>query len=127
MVDSNLLLITLIPYLILNILTLLLYKALLASLLGIIGSIDSCSIVLNLTKLFSIYAKIKESLGNIVVKDIKGTLPLRPRLLKLKVSNGNLLRIEKAHLNATTTLSIYALIIRTKGIKSNAVRLIIGL
>src|ERR1700722_19381699 len=95
MVDGNLLLITPIPYLILSILTLLLYKALLASLLGIIGSIDSCGIVLNLTKLFSICARIRESPGNIVVKDIKGTLPLRPRLLKLKVSNRNLLRIEK--------------------------------
>src|ERR1700720_2115285 len=91
-VDGNLLLITPIPYLILSILTLLLYKALLASLLEIIGSIDSRSIVLNLTKLFSIYTRIRESLGNVVVKDIKGTLPLRPRLLKLKVSNRNLLR-----------------------------------
>src|ERR1700721_3630683 len=96
MVDSNLLLITLIPYLILNILTLLLHKVLLASLLGIIGSVDSCSIVLNLTKLFSIYAGIRKSLGNIVVKDIKGTSLFRPRLLlKLKVSNRNLLKIEK--------------------------------
>src|SRR3984957_17613 len=94
-VDSNLLLITLIPYLILSILTLLLYKALLASLLKIMGSIDSRSIVSNSTKLFSIYAKIRESLGNVVVKNIKGTSPLRPRLLKLKVSNRNLLRIEK--------------------------------
>src|ERR1700730_11520291 len=94
-VDSNLLLITPIPYLILSILTLLLYKALLASLLGIIGSINGRGIVLNLTKLFNICARIRESLGNIVVKDIKGTLPLRPRLLKLKVSNRNLLRIEK--------------------------------
>src|ERR1700730_1438923 len=93
-VDGNLLLITPIPYLILSILTLLLYKALLASLQGIIGSVDSYSIVLNLTKLFSICARIRESLGNVVVKDIKGTLPLRPRLLKLKVSNRNLLRIE---------------------------------
>src|ERR1700720_2064169 len=95
MVDSNLLLITPIPYLILSILTLLLYKVLLASLLGIIGSVNSHSIVLNLTKLFSIYARIRESLGNIVVKNIKGTSLLRPRLLKLKVSNKNLLRIEK--------------------------------
>src|SRR3984885_13801501 len=94
MVDGNLLLITPIPYLILSILTLFLYKVLLASLLGIIGSIDSYSIVLNLTKLFSICARIKESLGNIVVKDIKGTSLLRPRLLKLKASNRNLLRIE---------------------------------
>src|ERR1700733_13504641 len=93
MVNGNLLLITLIPNSILSIPTLLLYKALLASLLGIIGSVDSHSIVLNLTKLFSIGAR--KSLGNVVVKDIKGLLPLRPRLLKLKVSNGNLLRIEK--------------------------------
>ena len=95
MVDGNLLLITPISYLILNILTLLLHKALLASLLGIIGSINSRGIVLNLTKLFSIYARIKESLGNIVVKNIKEISLLRPRLLKLKVSNRNLLRIEK--------------------------------
>src|ERR1700733_5814066 len=92
-VDGNLLLINPIPYLILSILTLLLHKALLASLLGIIGSIDGRSIVSNLTKLFSISAG--ESLGNIVVKDIKGLSLLRPRLLKLKVSNRNLLRIEK--------------------------------
>src|ERR1700722_8593603 len=92
-VDGNLFLITSISNSILNILTLLLYKALLASLLGITGSIDSCGIVLNLTKLFSIGAR--ESLGNVVVKNIKGLLPLRPRLLKLKVSNKNLLRIEK--------------------------------
>jgi len=45
--------------------------------------------------MFSISARIRQSLGDIVVKDIKGTSPLRPRLLKLKVSNGNLLRIEK--------------------------------
>jgi len=94
-VDSNLLLITPIPYPILSVLTLLLYKALLAGLLGIIGSIDGHGIVLNLTKLFSVYARIRESPGNIVVKDIKGTSLFRPRLLKLKVSNGNLLRIEK--------------------------------
>ena len=95
MVDGNLLLITPIPNFILSVQTLLLYKALLASLLGIIGSIDSRGIVLNLTKLFSICTKIRESLGNIVVKDIKEMLLLRPRLLKLKVSNRNLLRIEK--------------------------------
>ena len=95
MVDGNLFLITPIPYLILNILTLLLYKVLLASLLGIIGSIDGHNIVLNLTKLFSICARIRESLSNIVVKNIKEMSLLRPRLLKLKVSNRNLLRIEK--------------------------------
>src|ERR1700733_4087596 len=92
-VDGNLLLITPISNPILSILTLLLHKALLANLLGIMGSVDGRGIVLNLTKLFSISAG--ESLGNVVVKDIKGLLLLRPRLLKLKVSNGNLLRIEK--------------------------------
>jgi len=94
-VDSNLLLITPIPYPILSVPTLLSYKALLAGLLGIIGSIDSRSIVLNSTKSFSVYARIKESPGDIVVKDIKGISLLRPRLLKLKVSNGNLSRIKK--------------------------------
>ena len=63
--------------------------------LEVIGSVDGCGIVLNLTKLFSIRVRIRKSLGDIVVKDIKGLLPLRPRLLKLKVSNRNLLRIEK--------------------------------
>ena len=67
----------------------------LAGLLEIIGSIDGRGIVLNLTKLFSICARIRESLGDIVVKNIKGILLLRPRLLKLKVSNRNLLKIEK--------------------------------
>src|ERR1700733_14099929 len=94
-VDGNLFLITPIPYFIFSIPILFLYKVLLASLLGIIGSIDGRGIVLNLTKLFSICARIRESLGNIVVKNIKGTLLFRPRLLKLKVSNRNLLRIEK--------------------------------
>ena len=68
---------------------------LLASLLKVIGSINSYSIVLNSTKLFSINTGIKESLGNIIVKDIKGLLLFKPRLLKLKVSNRNLLKIEK--------------------------------
>ena len=55
---------------------------LLASLLGIIGGIDSYSIILNLTQLFSISTRIRERLGNIVVKDIKGMPLLRPRLLE---------------------------------------------
>ena len=63
--------------------------------MGIIGSIDGRSMVLNSAKLFSIYTRIRESPGNIVVKNIKETSLLRPRLLKLKVSNRNLLRIEK--------------------------------
>jgi len=45
--------------------------------------------------MFSISARIRESLGDIVVKDIKESSPLRPKLLKLKVNNRNLLRIEK--------------------------------
>jgi len=45
--------------------------------------------------MFSISVGMKESLSDIVVKDIKESLPLRPRLLKLKVSNENLLKIEK--------------------------------
>jgi len=57
-VYSDPLFITPIIYPILNILALLFYQALLASLLGVIGSINSYSIVLNLTKLFSISARI---------------------------------------------------------------------
>ena len=80
---SNFFFITPIFYPILNILTLLTYQVLLAGLLEIIGNINSYSIVLNLTQLFSINIKMRECLGNIVVKDIKGTPLLRPRLLKL--------------------------------------------
>ena len=81
-VDGDLLLITPILYPILSIPTLLPYQALLASLLGIVGGVDSCGIVSNLTQMFSISARIRESLGNIVVKDIKGLLLLRPRLYR---------------------------------------------
>jgi len=81
-VNGDLLLITPILYPILSIPTLLPYQALLASLLGIIGSVDSCSIVLNLTQTFSISARMRESPGNIVVKDIKESSPLRPRLYR---------------------------------------------
>ena len=38
---------------------------------------------------------MRENLGDIVIKDIKGLSPLRPRLLKLKISNGNLSKIKK--------------------------------
>ena len=48
-VDSDLLLITSILYPILSIPTLLSHQALLASLLGIMGGVDSCGIVLNST------------------------------------------------------------------------------
>ena len=45
--------------------------------------------------MLSISARVRESLGNIVVKNIKETSLFRPRLLKLKVSNKNLFRIGK--------------------------------
>ena len=115
-------------YPILSILALLIYQTLLASLLGIIRSIDSYSIVLNLTQLFSISTRIRERPGNIIVKDIKGTPLLRPRLLEsLKSVIENYLQDRKTHLNATTALSIYATIIRTKGIRPYVICLIIGL
>ena len=63
--------------------------------LGIVSSIDGRGIISNLTKSFSISVRMRESLGDIIIKDIEGSLLLRPRLLKLKVSNENLLRIEK--------------------------------
>jgi hypothetical protein len=48
----------------------------------------------NSTQSFKVSAKIGP--GNIVVKDIKGTPLLRPRLLKsLKACNRNYLKIEK--------------------------------
>ena len=71
--------------------------------------------------MFSISTKIRGRLGNIVVKDIKGTPLLRPKLLE------SLSRDRKTHLNITATLSIYIIIIRTKGIRPYAVCLIIGL
>ena len=60
------------------------------------GSVNSHSIVSNLTKSFSISTGMRESLGDIVVKNIKGTPLFRLRLLKsLKACNGNYLKIEK--------------------------------
>jgi hypothetical protein len=67
--------------------------------------------------LLSISNRIKKRLGNIVVKNIKGTPLLRPRLLEsLKLVIENYLGDRKTYLNITTALSIYATIIRTKGI-----------
>ena len=128
MVYSDLLFIIPILYPILNILALLAYQTLLASLLGIIRGIDSYSIVLNLTQLFSISTRIRERPGDIIVKDIKGTPPLRPRLLEsLKLVIENYLQDRKTHLNATTALSTYITITRTKGIRPYVVYLITGL
>jgi len=61
---------------------------------------------------------MKKSLGNVVVKDIKNTSLLRPRLLKsLKLTMENYLRIGKTYFNVITTFSIYTPIIKTKGIR----------
>ena len=68
---------------------------------------------------------MRESLGGIVVKDIKGMLPLRPRLLKsLKAYNRKLSKNKKTYLNATATLRVYTLIIKTKGVRPYIVGLI---
>jgi len=76
--------------------------------------------------MLSINARIKENLGDIVIKNIKGTLLLRPRLLNLNLSNRKLFKDRKAYLNITTALSIYTLIIRTKGIRPYIGSLIIS-
>ena len=89
---------------------------LLAGLLEIVGNIDSYNIILNLTQSFSISTGMREYLGNIIVKNIKDILPLRPRLLKPKVNNKSLLRIKKTYFNATTALGTHIIIIRIKGI-----------
>ena len=92
-INGNLLFITPILYSILNIPVLFLHQALLVSLLGIMGGINGCGVVLNLTQLLSINTGVKESLGNVIVKDIKSTLPLRPKLLKkLKSLHWNYLK-----------------------------------
>ena len=68
-----------------------------------------------------------ECLSNIIVKDIKGILPLRLKLLKLYISNRKLFKDRKAHLNTTTTLGTHASITRTKSIGSNIIYLVICL
>jgi hypothetical protein len=79
-VYGDLLLIIPILHPILSIPTLLSHQALLAGLLGIVGDIDGCGIVLNSTQSLSISTRIRERPGDIVVKNIKGTPPLRPGL-----------------------------------------------
>ena len=88
------------------------------------GSINGYSIILNLTQLFSISTKIKEYLDNIIVKDIKGILLFKPKLLKLKINNKKLFKDKKAYLNIIATFSIYALITKTKGIRLYIVDLV---
>ena len=126
MVYGNLLFITL--HLILSIPALFPYQVLLVSLLRVIGGIDSYSIILNLTQPLRISTRIRESLGDIVVKDIKGIPLLRPRLLKsLEAYNRKLSKKKKTYLNITTTLRVHTLIIKTKGIRPYIMGLIIRL
>jgi len=78
--------------------------------------------------LFSINAKIKKSLGNVVVKNIKSTPLFRPRLLKkLKVSNGKLSNNMKTHLNTTAIFNTYTPIVKIKNIRPYAEDLAIKL
>ena len=71
---------------------------------------------------------VRESLGDVVVKDIEGILLLRPRLLKgLKAYNGKLFKNKKTYLNATATFRVYTLVIRTKGVRPYIVGLVIYL
>jgi len=78
--------------------------------------------------LFRINIKIKESLDNILVENIKITLILRPKLLKsLKLVIENYLKIKKTYFNITTIFKVYTLIIKTEGIKFYIVSLITGL
>src|SRR6266699_1994942 len=89
------------------------------------GGIDSCSIILNSTQSLRISARVRESLGDIVIKDIKGTPPLRPKLLKsLKAYNRKLSKNKKTHLNTTTTLKAHTSVTRTKSIRPHTMGLI---
>ena len=73
-----------------------------------------------------ISTKVRESLGDIVVKDIKGMLPFRPRLLKsLKACNRKLFKNRKIYLNVTATFRVYVLVIRTKGVRPYIVGFIV--
>src|SRR6266700_458000 len=92
------------------------------------GGIDSCGVILNLTQLLRISAGVRESLGDIIVKDIKGILLLRPKLLKsLKAYNRKLSKNKKTYFNITATLKAYTLVIRTKGIRPYTVNLVVRL
>ena len=127
-VHSNLLFITPTLYFILSVLALFPYQALLVSLLRVMGGIDGCGIISNLTQLFRISTRVKESLSNIVVKDIKGTPLFRPRLLKsLKAYNRKLSKNKKTYLNITAIFKAHTPIIRTKGVRLYIVGLIIRL
>ena len=71
---------------------------------------------------------MKESLGDIVVKDIKGMPPLRLKLLKsLKACNRKLSKNRKTYFNITATFKAHAPITKTKGVRLYTVGLIICL
>ena len=70
---------------------------------------------------------MRECPSNIIVKDIKGTPPLRLRLLKLQVNNRKLSKDRKTYFNITATLTTHILITRTKGIRFYIISLIICL
>ncbi len=92
------------------------------------GSINSCGIILNLTQLLRISAGVRESLGDIVVKDIKGIPLLRLRLLKsLKAYNRKLFKNRKTYFNITATFKVYVPVIRTKGVRPYIIGLVICL
>ena len=71
------------------------------------------------------WISVKKSLSNIVVKDIKGMLLFRPRLLKSsKACNRKPFKDRKTYFNITAIFKAYALIIKTEGIRSYIVGLI---
>ncbi len=89
------------------------------------GGIDSRGVISNSTQSLRISAGVRESPGDVVVKDIEGTPPLRPRLLKsLKACNGKLSKNRKTHLNATATLRAHAPVTRTEGVRPHTVGLV---
>src|SRR6266700_2992273 len=89
------------------------------------GGIDSRGVISNSTQSLRISAGVRESLGDVVVKDIEGTPPLRPKLLKsLKACNRKLSKNRKIYFNTTATLKAYAPIIRTKGVRPYIVGLV---
>jgi len=71
--------------------------------------------------LFNISTKIKKTLGDIIVKNIKNMLLFRPKLLKkLKVSNRKLFKDRKTYFNVTAIFSTHTPIIKIKNIRLNA-------
>jgi hypothetical protein len=124
-VYGDLLLIIPILHPILSIPALLAHQTLLAGLLGIVGSIDGRGIVSNSTQSFSISAGMGERPGDVVVKNIEGTPPLRPGLLESSKSvMENYPWDRKTYLDATAALGTHATITGTEGIGPYAVCLV---